>query len=76
MFENISFILRGYHCPPPPHTHTKKKKKKKKNMQVSHFINPFVIARKYANKNLGQLAAQMFFKGPLMIDSVLRTSQK
>ena len=44
-------------------------------MQVSHFINPFVIARKYAHKNLGQLAAQMFFKGPLMIDSVLRASQ-
>ena len=35
-----------------------------------------MIARKYAHKNMGQLAAQMVYKGPLMIDNVLRTSPK
>ena len=35
-----------------------------------------MVARKYAHKNVGQLAAQMFYKGPLMIDDLLRTSPK
>ena len=48
----------------------------KKTMQISHFVNLSVIARKYAHKNVGQLAAQMFYKGPLMIDNLLRTSPK
>ena len=33
-----------------------------------------MIARKYANKNVGWLAAQMFYEGPLMIDGLLCTS--
>ena len=35
-----------------------------------------MVARKYAHKNMGQLAVQMFYKGPLMIDDLLRTSYK
>ena len=35
-----------------------------------------MTARKYAQKNVGQLATQMFYKGPLMIDNLLRTSPK
>ena len=35
-----------------------------------------MVAIKYAYKNVGLLAAQMFYKGPLMIDDLLRTSPK
>ena len=35
-----------------------------------------MIARKYAYKNMGQLAAQIFYKGPLMINDLLRKSPK
>ena len=45
-------------------------------MQISHFVNPFGDCQKYAHKNMGQLAAQMFYKGPLMIDSVSGTLPK
>ena len=41
--------------------------------KISHFLTLSVTARKYAHKSVGQLAAQIFYKGPLMIDSVLRT---
>ena len=45
-------------------------------MQISYFVNPFGGSRKKAHKNVGQFAAQMFYKGPLMIDDLLRTSPK
>ena len=35
-----------------------------------------MVARKYAHKNVGQLAAQMFYKAPLMTDDLLRISPK
>ena len=45
-------------------------------MQISYVVNPFGDCQKIAHKNVGQLAAQMFYKGPLMIANVLRASPK
>ena len=65
-FENISFIL-GCHWVTLP----------QKKICKSHILKTLsVIARKYAHKNVGQLAAQKFYKGPLMIHNMLRTSPK
>ena len=45
-------------------------------MQISHFVDPFGGRQKICSQNVGQLAAQMFYKGPLMIGDLLRTSPK
>ena len=45
-------------------------------MQISHFVDPFCGCQKICSQSVGQLVAQMFYKGPLMIDNLLRTSPK
>ena len=43
-------------------------------MQITHFANTFDDCQKIRLQNVDQLTAQMFYKGPLMIDNLLRTS--
>ena len=43
----------------------------KSNILYTHWM-----ARKYAHKNVGPWAALMFYKGPSVIDDLLRTSLK
>ena len=46
-----------------------------KNVYESHILlDPFGGCRKVCSQNVGQLEAQVFYKGPLMIDDLLRTS--
>ena len=44
-------------------------------MQSSHFVNPFGGCQ-ICSQNVDNLATQMFYKDPLMINGLLRTSPK